>query len=330
MIIQISRKLFAGSEDKMKTYANDIIWKQMQKYLPDGNRLTESNLPSEYFIKIGKFQIHIDHYKRLSPEARIILFHGVGGNGRLLSFISVPLHRAGYEIISMDLPLYGYTRFSGKVDYRDWVDVGCGIVGHFSKGNVPVFVFGLSAGGMLAYQVACKCAAVKGIIATCLLDQRNRAITKATAVNPVMGTVGVLAANLFSKPFGGMKLPMKMVANMADISNNADVANLLMSDKKSSGASVSLSFLRGMLNPEIDIEPESFSNIPFLLVHPADDRWTDVALSRLFFDRLACEKRLSMLPGAGHFPLEPLGLSCLEKECHDFINTVLGISCAQL
>ncbi|MDR2906473.1 MAG: alpha/beta fold hydrolase, partial [Bacteroidales bacterium] len=141
------------------------------------------NLPSEYFMEIGKFQIHIDHHKHLSPKARIVLFHGVGGNGRLLSFIAVPLRKAGFDVICPDLPLYGYTQFLGKVDYQDWVDVGSEIVKHFSQDSVPVFVFGLSAGGMLAYQVACKCTTVKGIIATCLLDQRNRTITKATAVN---------------------------------------------------------------------------------------------------------------------------------------------------
>jgi alpha-beta hydrolase superfamily lysophospholipase len=237
-----------------------------------------------------------------------------------LSFIAVPLRKAGFDVICPDLPLYGYTQFLGRVDYQDWVDVGSEIVKHFSQNSVPVFVFGLSAGGMLAYQVACKCTAVKGIVATCLLDQRNRTITKATAVNPVMGTLGLLVANLFSKPFGRMKLPMKTVANMADISNNADVTNLLMSDKKSSGASVSLSFLHGMLNPKIDVEPEMFTTSPLLLAHPANDRWTDVALSRLFFDRLACEKELYMLPGAGHFPLEPQGLSCLERECTAFLE----------
>jgi alpha-beta hydrolase superfamily lysophospholipase len=304
----------------MLTYEDDTTWRQMQSYLPENNRLTEDNLPTESFIEVEKFQIHIDHYKQHHPKARIVLFHGVGGNGRLLSFIAVPLHRAGYEIICPDLPLYGYTRFSGKVTYGDWVTVGSEIVGRFSEGGEPVFVFGLSAGGMLAYQVACRCEDVKGIIATCILDQRIRAVTRATAVNPAMGVIGLFIANLLHKPFGGIKLPMKMVANMADISNNPDVTKLLMRDKKSSGASVTLAFLHGMLNPGIEIEPEQFSRAPFLLVHPAEDHWTDVSLSRLFFDRLASEKKIVMLPGAGHFPLEPQGLAKMEKECVAFFE----------
>ncbi len=304
----------------MKTYSDDDTWKNMQRYLPDANRLTENNMPDEYFMEIGKSQIHIDHYKRPAPKARVLLFHGVGGNGRLLSFIAVPLHRAGYDVLCPDLPLYGYTRFSGAADYGDWVDAGSEIAKRLLEDGVPLFVFGLSAGGMLAYQVACKCGGVKGIIATCVLDQRDRAVIKATAVNPLMGTIGTRVVKLFHKPFGKMKLPMKTVANMAKISNNPEVTKLLTRDKKSSGASVSLAFLNGMLNPRIETEPERFTRAPFLLVHPADDRWTDIRLSRLFFDRLACEKELRMLPGAGHFPLEPQGLQNLEKECVAFIE----------
>lgn len=304
----------------MKTYDDDFTWKEMQRYLPTGNRLTKDTMPDEYFLRIDSFQIHIDHYKCTKPKARIVLFHGVGGNGRLLSFIALPLHKAGYEVISPDLPLYGYTEFSGKAEYQDWVSAGSKIVNHFSAGDdTPIFVFGLSAGGMLAYQIACKCKNIKGIMATCILDQRNRAITRATAVNPFMGVVGLFFANLFYKPFAKMKLPMKMVANMADISNNPNVTKLLMRDKKSSGASVSLAFLHGMLHLKIDVEPEHFSRAPFLLIHPEEDHWTDVSLSRLFFDRLACGKKLTMLPGAGHFPLEPEGLALMEKECLDFL-----------
>ncbi len=62
------------------------------------------------------------------------------------------------------------------------------------------------------------------------------------------------------------------------------------------------------------------SRAAFLLVHPEDDRWTDISLSRLFFDRLACEKEIKMLIGAGHFPLEPQGLEQMEKECLAFVE----------
>jgi hypothetical protein len=40
----------------------------------------------------------------------------------------------------------------------------------------------------------------------------------------------------------------------------------------------------------------------------------------MFYDRLACEKELHILEGAGHFPVEKKGLIQLEKVCVDFLG----------
>ena len=55
-------------------------------------------------------------------------------------------------------------------------------------------------------------------------------------------------------------------------------------------------------------------------MHPDDDRWTDIALSRIFFDRLGGDKELKMLSGAGHFPIEEKGLTQLEEHCLQFLE----------
>ena len=44
-----------------------------------------------------------------------------------------------------------------------------------------MFLFGLSAGGMLAYQVANECENIKGIMLTCILDLGNKHIVQKTA-----------------------------------------------------------------------------------------------------------------------------------------------------
>ena len=78
-----------------------------------------------------------------------------------------------------------------------------------------------------------------------------------------------------------------------------------------------------MLNPDISPEAKDFRKCPALLAHPEKDNWTDVSLSRLFFDDLPVRKELVMLPGAGHFPIEPQGLSVLANECLRFMDEIV-------
>lgn len=178
----------------------------------------------------------------------------------------------------------------------------------------------LSAGGMLAYQIACECDKINGVLATCLLDQRNPMVTKNSASNPFIEVVGKMFLKFFYRPFSNFKIPMKSVCNMNAIVNNEELCIILMQDKKSSGAEVTLKFLYTLLNPYIKIEAAKFEKCPILLVHPEDDKWTDVSLSKLFFDELTCDKELRMLKGAGHFPIEPIGLKQLEKYSLDFLE----------
>ncbi|MGM0431306.1 MAG: alpha/beta hydrolase, partial [Spirochaetota bacterium] len=66
---------------------------------------------------------------------------------------------------------------------------------------------------------------------------------------------------------------------------------------------------------------------PVLMLHPEDDRWTPVEISRLFFDRLRVEKSLILLEGAGHFPIETPGLRQLEVETLSFVEKRASSTC---
>ncbi len=304
-----------------KGYQDDPTWRETQKFLPEPNQLTNQNLPDEYYLNIHGMNIHIDHYRHENPKARLILFHGVGGNGRLLSFIALPLQRNGFEVLCPDLPLYGYSEYSGKITYETWVDCATEIIKHYQDQDVlKTFLFGLSAGGLLAYQAACKSGRIAGVLVTCILDQRNMEVTKRTAKSPLVATIGKPFMRRIGGIFDGIKLPLKMIVNMKAITNNEKLAKLLMKDKKSSGVKAPISFIRTMMTPEITVEPEQFISAPFLLVHPGDDRWTDISLSRYFFDKLVCEKELKLLEGAGHFPIESPGLEQLEVYCLAFLH----------
>lgn len=312
------------NKSNQNSYEQDTIYAKIQEYLPQSYRLTKHDLPESDFVKILNMDIHIDTYKTLQPKGRLILFHGVGGNGRLLSFIALPLMKSGFEVICPDLPLYGNTRFSQKITYDTWVSCAKEIVNFYQKNdNLPTFLFGLSAGGMLAYQVACECSNIKGLIFTCILDQRNNEVTKHTANNPFLGMIAKPFVKIIQPFASNIKLPMKWIGNMKAIVNNKELAAILMKDKKSAGVRVPIGFIHTMLNPQIKIEPEKFKSCPILLVHPDSDKWTNIKLSKAFFDRLACPKRLVMLNGAGHFPIEKLGIKQIENECIAFLENLI-------
>lgn len=302
-------------------YEKDIIWRDIQKFLPKENRIDDSSVPSEEWLKFNENDVHIDHYINENSKGVVVIFHGVGGNGRLLSFIASPLHKAGYEVVCPDLPLYGHTVCNEKITYSYWIDCGTLVVERYRNENKPLYLLGLSAGGMLAYQVACRVDNINGLILTCILDQRISRVTKETASNGFMATIGKPVLKATHSLVGKIKVPMKMVCNMKAIVNNVDLANLLMSDPASSGTKVTLGFLNGMLNPDIEIEAEDFDKCPVLLAHPEKDYWTDVSLSKLFFDKIKAKKELKILSDAGHFPIEEKGLKQLEDYCLEFMES---------
>jgi alpha-beta hydrolase superfamily lysophospholipase len=300
-------------------YKDQETWKEISAYLPPGYRIEKE--PREHFITWNNSRIHIDHYENNHSPAKIILLHGVGGNGRLLSFIGAPLSRCGYEIISPDLPGYGLSIVNKKkVLYTDWVELGCHLVeSELKKDDRPVFLFGLSAGGMLAYQVAAKCPQIKGVIATNLLDQRNQAVRDHSAGNIIVSRLGILGLKLLSKVTGEMLLPMKVLANLKAIVNDNRVMRLLLNDPTSSGTKVPVNFVLSLIRHKPVTEPENFS-IPVLMVHPELDKWTPVEISNIFFNRIGSEKELVILKNAGHFPIEQPGLDQLRDGVNGFIE----------
>ena len=72
-------------------FEKNFYWEQVQEYLPEHNRISVEYKPTESTIKYNTTNIRFDEYKpRNTSDTSIVIFHGVGGNGRLLSFIAVP------------------------------------------------------------------------------------------------------------------------------------------------------------------------------------------------------------------------------------------------
>jgi alpha-beta hydrolase superfamily lysophospholipase len=165
---------------------------------------------------------------------------------------------------------------------------------------------------------------VSGLIVINILDQRIQEVRDNSAVNKTISRIGMPILKLISSINGNIKIPVKIVANMKVIINNKNLLNLLIKDKLSSGASVSIEFILTLLKAAPAIEPEGFDQCPLLLVHPDDDRWTPVDLSLLFFNRLKCKKKFFMLQNAGHFPVEEPGICQLEDYVVEFINELIN------
>ncbi len=300
-------------------YSNNNSWKELQALLPDKNRIDKITNPEEKYIEVNRMDIHIDEYDKNS-ETSIVVLHGVGGNGRLVSFFAVPLARAGYNVICPDLPGYGFSKYKRGISYTDWIEVGSKIVETELLKGRKVFIIGLSAGGMLAYNIACKHQKISGLIFTNILDNREEEVRIYSAKNKFQAKYGIRFLNLIPHFIRDIKVPIRMVTNMNGLVNNKEVLKVLLKDKVGAGSNVNVNFLLSMINSTPITEPDKFKKVPVLMVHPGNDLWTPVKISEKFFDRIASNKRKVILENAGHFPLEEPGLTQMEKAISDFIR----------
>ena len=263
--------------------------------------------------------VHIDEYEQGS-NTTVIVFHGVGGNGRIVSFFAAPLVAEGYNVICPDLPGYGFTKYRKKIRYNDWIDIGSRIAEEELKKLRKVFVIGLSAGGMLAYNVACRNKDLSGLIFTNILDSREEEVRLYSAKNKFQAIFGIKLLNLLPEFLKNFRIPIKMVTNMDGLVNDKSILKVLLRDKRGPGSKVDINFLLSMMNSTPMIEPEYFDKIPVLMVHPGNDLWTPVKVSDIFFNRITAIKKRVFLDKAGHFPIEEPGLTQMENEIKAFIK----------
>lgn len=319
----------SASSLKAKTYTEQKAWKDLQNQLPEQYRLTNENAPQEYFWSWHNYRVHVDTYPQPQSTAKIILLHGVGTNGRQLSLIlGHPLAQAGYETIALDLPGYGLTEYPSKsaIRYDDWVQLVSDFVNtEAQKDDRPIFLYGLSAGGMLTMHVAMQNRNIKGIIGMTFLDQQRVGVKKATmrfsplspALLPSM-KIGAMTPVVKSIP-----LPMSLVSKMYALTNNKKALKIMLQDNTSAGNSMSIQFLNSYMNYKPKYDLSSFSQCPVLLTQPDEDHWTPLKLSQPVLDRLSVPHQVVLLPKGGHYPVEAEALEQLKKSSIEFIQSNL-------
>src|SRR5689334_11289967 len=101
----------AHPEIEMKTYAQQAVWRDIQNFLPEPYQLKPGQEPAEEWWRWKSDTIHLDTYRNPQAKVKVILFHGVGTNGRqMMTILGAPLARRGYETIAVDMPGYGLTQ----------------------------------------------------------------------------------------------------------------------------------------------------------------------------------------------------------------------------
>lgn len=315
-----------GNPPKEKSYAEQNAWKQLQKQFPlEYQWLTSAAIPEEYFWQWQNNQVHVDYYRRPNAAAKVILLHGVGTNGRQMSLVlGQPLAHAGYETMALDLPGYGLTQYpaKSKIRYDDWVKLVSDFVdAEARKDNRPIFLYGLSAGGMLTLHVAMQNKHVKGIIGMTFLNQQDMDVKKGTMRFSPLSPVLLPSMKITAKtPFGSVPVPMSLVSKMSKLTNDPKALKIMLNDRTSAGNTMPIKFLNSYMNYTPPYHISAFVQCPVLLTQPAEDHWTPLELSQDVMKRLSVPHQTVLLPQGGHYPVEKQALDQLRASSIAFIQ----------
>jgi alpha-beta hydrolase superfamily lysophospholipase len=316
-----------NSRMTLPTYDSHPMWQDYQPYFPAGMRCTAETRPREEYWRWRGLDVHLDRSAPVaSSPIKVIVLHGVGAYGRVMAPAAVLAQRYGYETVAPDLPGYGLTAIARRdLTYPLWIDCVSDLIdAEIARDGKPVVLFGVSLGGLLAYQAAARNRRVRGLVATTLADLRERDVRRGFARVAWLGTAGLWLLERLAPVLDGLPLAMAWVSRMNRISNRRELSRLVARDPLGGGNWVPARFLRTMVTARPDIEPEQFDLCPVLLAHPGVDHMTDIACSRRFFDRLAAPKTMVVLDGASHMPTEHPGVDQLERAVVDFLARVAG------
>lgn len=240
-----------------------------------------------------------------------------------MSVFGALVHTLGYSYVAPDLPGFGLTVPSPDYDsnYRSWVALVVDLlVREQERDGLPVVLMGGSLGGMLAYNAAAASRAAVGVIATTLADPRDRAALDALARSKFWSRLGMGIVNVLPGLIGRFVIPANAISGMERMTNDPAFSQIFIDDPLVGRARINLGFYHSMTVYDPPIAPEAFDVCPLLLAHPLDDRWTPLAISQPFFDRLGGEKKLVMLEGCGHLPYEEPGVSQLRDAVKAFLQ----------
>jgi len=283
------------------SYAEAPSWAALEARLPPDHRPVGPDAPVERWWAWEGHRVHLDDYEPTGPSrGTIVLVHGGGGHGRLLSPFAAPLRRAGFRVLAPDLPGFGLTIVPrpARTTLADWSRLVAGLA-DMEAG--PVALVGASVGGTVALHAAMRTAAVRAIAVTTLLDLQDRDVLRAISRRPAL--VGLL--DRLGPCVGGLRWPLAGLAPLDAMSADPAIAALLRDDPLIGRRRVRLGFFVSFVHTAPPVPPSAFER-PVLVVHPEADAWTPPALSRPTFEALAGPRDWIGLRGASHLPIEAI------------------------
>jgi pimeloyl-ACP methyl ester carboxylesterase len=327
-ITQVVRQRLLGRADRTSFYRDQQAWRDLQQFLPQRLRLGEGATPDEEFWRWRGHRVHLDTYRNPDAPAKVVLHHGVGTNGRQMSMIlGAPLAASGFEVIALDNLGYGLTAVASRTTptYDMWVELVRDYLEHeHVRDGRPIVLFGLSAGGMLAYHVAASAPAgtLSGIVGMTFLDQREQLVRDATAHDRITARIGLPVVKATTQSaIGRLRYPMTWAAKMSTLVNDERALRVMTNDATSAGSAMHLRFLASYMSYLPAVEPQDFAACPILLTQPERDRWTPQYLSDIVLDRV---RRVPVskvvLENAAHYPLEEPGLLQLHDAVAGFVR----------
>lgn len=265
---------------------------------------------SEWYLWRGH-AVHVARAPNPQATARLLAFHGAGGNAGMLWPMLGRLAALGSDVTAIDLPLYGDTVSPRPraVRYTDWVSLAADFVTDERREDArPIVIVGASMGGMLAYETAQRTGEIAHVVATCLLDPRDPEAIAAASRLPWIERVPTHVLRVIGRAAGSLRVPVRWFAEARRMSPDPALTRACLGDSRGAGASVPLGYLTDFMTFD-HWRPESAIGTPITLAHPAADAWTPSRLSMRFLNRIASTTRHVPLENCGHFPVEQPGLS---------------------
>jgi len=308
----------------LKYYKDLEYWKHYLNFFPKKYQDIFVE-PNEKYWEWNSNHIHYDFRYNDSNEVNVILLHGAGGNGRILSLLGNFIFEDGCNYFAPDNLGYGLTELkNNNFEYKDWVEMVSDFTNHIlEKYKKPVVLLGMSIGGMLAYQVAAMNNKISGIIVSTLVDPRKQEVIRCISKNKFLGRFGVNLISKLNSPLDKLQLPVKWLCKMNLMSRNIEFAKLFMNDKLAGGTKMSMKYLRTFVSYEPAIEFDHFDSCPILLIHPELDEWTPFELSKHTFDKIKGNKESYLLKNCGHAPIEEPGLTDMKNYIKSFIRNLV-------